>query len=251
MGKFPRKFFLAVIIFFPSLLWCEEKITVAAAASMEKCFTREIIPEFCKENPDIKVEATFDASGKLKNQISQGMKAHVFLSASRQHIPQRDKFVAEEVNLLKNTLVFITNFRHKDEFRNFSHALNAKTVVLGNPDIVPAGAYTKEILEHMGLWNELHARTSVSLASNVTEALSAVAMGAAQCGFVYATDAALYKNKIAVVCAAPKEITPILYPLVLLNEGKKSAAGRKFYAFLQSPRALEIFRRHGFESVIK
>ena len=250
-GKIHRKIIPVFFIFFSVNSWCQDKITVAAASSLEKCFTKDIIPEFRKIHPDIKIEATFDGSGKLKKQIEQGMNVQIFLSASLQHLPRRDQFVAEEVNLLENRLVLIGNSRHKGEFRDFSHILNAKTVVLGNPDIVPAGYYAKELLEHLGLWEKLHSRTSVSLASNVAEVLSAVVLGAAQCGFVYSTDAAPFKDRIYVACEAQSGISPIVYPLVLLKKGEKSAAVRKFYDFLQSRQALEIFRRYGFKTVIK
>ena len=46
-------------------------ITLAAAASLEKCYTEKLIPMFEKENKGIKVEGSYDSSGKLQSQIER------------------------------------------------------------------------------------------------------------------------------------------------------------------------------------
>lgn len=44
-------------------------ITLAAAASLEKCYTEKLIPMFEKENKGIKVEGSYDSSGKLQTRF--------------------------------------------------------------------------------------------------------------------------------------------------------------------------------------
>ena len=44
-------------------------ITLAAAASLEKCYTEKLIPMFEKENKGIKVEGSYDSSGKLQRDV--------------------------------------------------------------------------------------------------------------------------------------------------------------------------------------
>ena len=231
-----------------ALLWGEEKILVAAAASMEKCFTKDIIPEFRKNHPEIKVECTFDGSGKLRMQIEQGMEAHIFLSASPDHVERISNFAAKKVNLLKNKLVLVVNPREKTKITDFYQVINAKIIAMGDPEIVPAGSYAKKVLETMGLWEKLNSQVSVSFAGNVTEALNAVVMGVAQCGFVYSTDAKLYEKTLQVTAVAPEDVASPVYPLVLLKNGENSPGAKKLFDFLQSPQCLEIFRSYGFET---
>ena len=47
----------------------EVTLTFAAAASLENTFEDKLIPEFEKENPNIKVQGVYDSSGKLQIQI--------------------------------------------------------------------------------------------------------------------------------------------------------------------------------------
>ena len=57
-------------------------LTLAAAASLENIFEDELIPQFEKANPQIKIQGVYDSSGKLQIQIEQGLKADVFFSAA-------------------------------------------------------------------------------------------------------------------------------------------------------------------------
>ena len=52
----------------------EVTLTLAAAASLENTFEDKLIPEFEKENPNIKVQGVYDSSGKLQIQIEQGLR---------------------------------------------------------------------------------------------------------------------------------------------------------------------------------
>lgn len=71
----------------------EVTLTFAAAASLENTFEDKLIPEFEKENPNIKVQGVYDSSGKLQIQIEQGLKADVFFSAATK---QMDALVDEK-----------------------------------------------------------------------------------------------------------------------------------------------------------
>ena len=48
-------------------------ITLAAAASLEKSFTEQLIPMFEEANPGVTVKGTYDSSGKLQTQIEEGL----------------------------------------------------------------------------------------------------------------------------------------------------------------------------------
>ena len=67
-------------------------MTLAAAASLEKCLENDLIPAFEAANPGIDVEGTYDSSGKLQTQIEEGLAADVFMSAATK---QMDALVEE------------------------------------------------------------------------------------------------------------------------------------------------------------
>ena len=125
----------------------EVTLTFAAAASLENTFEDKLIPEFEKENPNIKVQGVYDSSGKLQIQIEQGLKADVFFSAATK---QMDALVDEKyinkkdvVDLLENKLVLITGKQTTTEVKDFANITKAETIAIGAPEVVPAGQYAK------------------------------------------------------------------------------------------------------------
>ena len=80
-------------------------ITLAAAASLEKCYTEKLIPMFEKENKGIKVEGSYDSSGKLQSQIENGMAADVFMSAATQQMNNlvKEKYISKARTGIRKT----------------------------------------------------------------------------------------------------------------------------------------------------
>lgn len=116
-------------------------------------------------------------------------------------------------------------------------------VAVGLPASVPAGRYTKQVLEHAGLWPALEPR--IISTQNVRQALDYVARGEVDAGFVYATDAALMPDKVRVAFVAPST-TPILYPAAPVAASDQPELARAFVAFLGTPAAQAVLARHGF-----
>ena len=195
-------------------------ITLAAAASLEKCYTEKLIPMFEKENKGIKVEGSYDSSGKLQSQIENGMAA--------------DVFIAIPFPIISDAKV-----------SSFKDITKADTIALGDPKSVPAGQYAQEIFTNLKNWNDV--KKKASFGTNVTEVLNWVAKGSASCGVVYATDAASNKD-VKVLAEAPADAlkTPVIYPVAALKKSKNKDAADKFVKFLQSEKALKVFRSYGF-----
>ncbi|MEP6874551.1 MAG: molybdate ABC transporter substrate-binding protein, partial [Burkholderiales bacterium] len=118
-----------------------------------------------------------------------------------------------------------------------------RRVAIGNPASVPVGRYTKGSLEASGLWSAIEPKAV--LAQSVRQALDYVARGEVEAGFVYATDAAIMKDKVKVVARIPTE-TSITYPVAAVNPSPNPDAARKWLAFLLTPTAQAVLARHGF-----
>ncbi|MGB4588115.1 MAG: molybdate ABC transporter substrate-binding protein [Clostridiaceae bacterium] len=229
----------------------DEEVTllIAAASSLEYSFSEELIPLFEKENPGIKVEGSYDSSGKLQTQIEEGLDADLFMSAStKQMISLEEKNLIDDssiVELLENKIVLITSAENKENLLRFEDILNAKTVALGDPESVPIGQYAKEALTTLGFWEEMKAKASFG--TNVTEVLNWVAEGSADAGIVYSTDAAT-TNKVAVIAEAPDGslAKKVIYPIGVVSASTKKVAASKFIEFLKSDEAMRIFAKYGF-----
>lgn len=224
-------------------------ITLAAAASLEKCYTEKLIPMFEEENKEIKVEGSYDSSGKLQSQIENGMAADVFMSAATEQMNNlvKGKYISkgDVVELLENKVVLIAPKKGDEKVSSFKDITKADTIALGDPKSVPAGQYAQEIFTNLKNWNDV--KKKASFGTNVTEVLNWVAKGSASCGVVYATDAASNKD-VKVLAEAPADAlkTPVIYPVAALKKSKNKDAADKFVKFLQSEKVLKVFRSYGF-----
>lgn len=227
----------------------ETTILVAAAASLKYSYDDELIPMFEEANPGIKVEATYDSSGKLQTQIEEGLDADVFMSAAvKQMNALKDEDMVDAdsiVELLENKIVLIVPEGLEAKVTSFEDITNADTIAVGDPESVPAGQYAKEALTSLGIWDEVEAKSTKG--TNVTEVLNWVAEGSADAGIVYATDAATTEN-VKVIAEAPEGSlsAKVIYPVGIVSASTKKEAAQKFVDFLQSEDAIKVFESYGF-----
>ena len=227
----------------------ETTILVAAAASLQYSYDEEIIPMFEAANPGIKVEATYDSSGKLQTQIEEGMEADVFMAAAMKQMNAlvEEEYIADEdvVKLLENEVVLITAADADLGMTEFTDILKANTIAIGDPESVPVGQYAQDSFTNLGIWDDVLAKAS--LGTNVTEVLNWVAEGSAEAGVVYATDAAT-TDKVKVIAKAPAEslTKKAIYPVAALKDSANKEAADKFVEFLTSEDAVKVFEKYGF-----
>ena len=122
--------------------------------------------------------------------------------------------------------------------------VEVKRIALGNPTSVPAGRYAKGALQAAHLWAAVEPKAV--FAQNVRQGLDYVARGEVEAGFVYATDAAVQKDKVKVAFAIPTQ-TPISYPIAVVAGSSNADAARKFIDFVASAAGQAVLARHGFQ----
>jgi len=225
-------------------------IMIAAAASLENCYTQELIPMFEEQYPYITVTGTYDSSGKLQTQIEEGLEADVFMSAATKQMNalKEEGLVDSDsiVELLENKLVLIVPAGMEDgAVTEFADIVNAGMIAIGDPESVPAGQYAKEAFTNLGIWDEVSRKAS--LGTNVTEVLNWVAAGSADAGVVYATDAASTTD-VTVIAEAPEGSmeTPVIYPVGIVSASTHKEEAGLFIEFLQSEEAIQVFEDYGF-----
>ena len=224
-------------------------LRLAAAASLEKVFVQQLLPGFAAKHPEVKVEASYDASGRLQKQIEQGFKADVFISASpkqMQALVTKDYIKKEAVQpLLENKLVLIVPKNSQGKLKGFRDFSLAKHPAVGDPKSVPAGQYAKEALTSLGLWTAVEPR--LSLGTNVVQVLNWVAEGSADAGMVYASDAATNKRVLVVEEAPLGSLKKkVLYPVSVLQRTEQERLAKEFVAYLFSTEAAKAFQEYGF-----
>lgn len=198
------------------------EVRVFAAASLTDALTE--IGRNYERATGQRVVFNFAASSTLARQIRSGAPADLFLSADEARMDMVE--TVERVSVLSNTLVIV------GEGIASPRDLIGKSVALAEPSSVPAGVYAREYLTRIGLWDEV--APNVVPTENVRAALAVVRSGNVDAAIVYKTDAAGLEIK-----DGPK----ISYPFGLLRDTQNST---KFFRYLQSRPALDVFKKHGF-----
>lgn len=227
-----------------------QKLTVFAAASLKNALD-EAGRQY-EQRSGNKVINSYAASSALARQIENGAPADLFISADTDwmdHVEKRNLLKpGTRINLLRNEIVLIAPAASAvavEIKRNFPLArlLGDNRLAMADPDSVPAGKYGKAALQALGVWPSV--ANKVARAENVTAALLFVSRAEAPLGIVYRTDAVSDK-RVRIVGAFPAGThPPVVYPAALLGSGKSPNAA-KFFKYLKSGSAMEIFRKHGF-----
>lgn len=227
------------------------ELTISAAASLTDAM-KEIQTIYEINNPSVKLNFNFGASGALQQQIEQGAPVDLFISAAAKNMKALvDKQFVEsdkQQTLLTNELVVIVPEDGKPAVTNTAD-LTKETVThiaVGIPESVPAGSYTKEALTKGDLWDQLLHK--MVQAKDVRQVLQYVETGNADAGFVYKTDA-LSSQKVKIAFTVePFTYSAIQYPVGIVKATKHSRETEHFYNFLQTDEALSIFVKYGFST---
>lgn len=225
-----------------------QELVVSAAASLTNAF-REAGAAFEKQYPGVKVNFNFAASGPLLQQIENGAPVDVFASADQETVDkaQERKLVLPDSrqNFVSNRLVLIQP-REATPIKAVSElgAPVVHRIAMGNPASVPVGRYARDVLQAEHLWEALSPK--FILADSVRQVLDYVVRAEVDAGFVYATDAALAREKVTVV-AVVTTVKPVLYPIAVVAGSRNPELARKFVAFASgAPEARAIYERFGF-----
>ena len=109
---------------------------------------------------------------------------------------------------------------------------------------MPAGAYAKQALTRLGLWDAVLPRLAGT--TDVRAALLLVERGEAPAGIVYATDAAASRTVMIAGSFPGDSHAPVVYPFAVTKSGDTPQA-RALMAFLAGSAARAIFLQHGFK----
>lgn len=225
-----------------------QQITVSAAASLTNAF-KEIGSAFEKANIGATVRYNFAASGALLQQISQGAPVDVFASADQATMDRgaaQSLFDADSrVDFATNSLVLIEPAQQGPGLKALADLTEGKVkrIAMGKVASVPAGRYTRQVLDRAGIWAAVEPK--IVQAESVRQVLDYVSRGEVEAGFVYRTDAAIMPDKVKIVLTASGH-TPVACPVAIVKDSQQKALAGRFVAFLSTPPAREILGRFGF-----
>jgi molybdate transport system substrate-binding protein len=193
-------------------------ITVYAAASLT-----DVFPQI-----DAGPKYSFGASSALAAQITQGAPADVFASANTT-IPDQlfaKGLVQKPLVFTRNRLVLVVPTSNPAGIHSLYDLQKSGIKLVIAAPAVPVGSYTLQVLKQMGLTSVL--ANVVSRESDVRSVLSKVALGEADAGFVYSTDAMTVPGKVNILKVPAWAQPKVTYELAVVSASTNKTAAQRF-----------------------
>jgi molybdate transport system substrate-binding protein len=211
--------------------------TVLAAASLTKVF-----PQI-----DSAAKYTFGGSGALETDIEQGAPADVFAAASpKQPAALYAKgLVDKPVEFATNRLVLIVPNGNPAHITSVNDITRPGVKLVICDVTVPCGDYARTAFKNLGITSAAM-KNVVSQTTDVTQTVADVALGQADAGFVYITDAKAADGKVTVI-----ELPPAAKPhtedwIAVVKSGTNQAAAKAFVASVLSAAGQAKLQAAGF-----
>jgi molybdate transport system substrate-binding protein len=216
-------------------------VTVFAAASLTDAFPK-IAPG---------ARFSFAGSNTLAAQIKQGAPADVFASANTT-LPQQlydAKLCSKPVVFTRNALALIVPSSNPAKIHSV-YDLRRKGIklVIAAPG-VPVGGYTVQILKNMNLSGVL--ANVVSRENDVREVLAKVALGEADAGFAYSTDAKTVPKKVHALKLPAWAQPKVQYGICVVSASHNKPAASAFVKRVMGKAGQKILLRYGFLPRVK
>lgn len=213
-----------------------DPLTIYAAASLTEVF--KVL--------DPAQKYSFASSGTLETQIKNGAPADIFASAAALNTQRLFKagLVDKPVTFTSNRLVLIVPKANPAGIQSV-YDLKTKPVklVIAGPT-VPVGIYTRTVLRKLGLVSVLS--KVVSQESDVKAVTAKVALGQADAGFVYATDARPVSDKVTAVRIPAWAQPRVRYEIAVVSKSSNKAAAREWIKTLLSEKGQTALKNAGF-----
>jgi molybdate transport system substrate-binding protein len=218
------------------------QITVYAAASLTNVFPRI----------DGGQRYSFGGSNTLAAQIQQGAPADVFASANMP-LPQQlfeKNLCSKPVVFTRNTLVIVVPRSNPAKLRSiYDLRRRGVKLVIAGPG-VPVGSYTLQVLKNMGLSAAVLPNV-VSRETDVREVLAKVALGEADAGFVYATDAKVDAARLRVLKVPAWAQPKVQYGICVVTGSSHKSDAQAFVNKVLSKAGQARLRAAGFLPRVK
>jgi len=218
------------------------QITVFAAASLT-----DVLPAI-----DNAQKYSFAGSNALATQIRNGAPADVFASANTDLPAQlyAQGFVDKPVDFTRNALVVVAPRSNPAGIKSvYDLTKPGVKVDVANP-AVPVGAYTLQILGNMNLTARVQPNV-VSQETDVREVLSKVALGQADAGFVYSTDAKTVAGQVTVIKLPAWAQPKVTYAMAVVSRSQNTAEAQAFIRRVLSKAGQAKLQAAGFLPLVK
>jgi molybdate transport system substrate-binding protein len=247
---FNKTFSLFVIICGFAVMANAQTVTVAVAANLQPVM-KGLKADF-KTRTGVDIDVISGASGNLSMQIGNGAPYDVFLSADRdfpQALQQAGFTLKPAVIYAQGVLIICStqNF-HLAHWAQLLLGNTIQKIAIGNPAIAPYGKAAQQALNKAGIYDKV--KNKIVFGESITQVNTYITTGVVQAGF---TTLSLIKDdakkpQLYYKLINDKTYAPIEQAMVLLKHAKGNTAAEKFYQYILSPAAKNIFKAYGYHT---
>jgi molybdate transport system substrate-binding protein len=207
------------------------ELVVSAASSLEDAFT-----EYAKSFPDADIKQSFAGSDTLAAQIENGARPDVYAAADTEYPEQLYKqgLVAKPRVFASNRLVVAVP--KGSGISSLSDLAKPGTKVVIGAKSVPVGSYTLEVLNRLpAAEREAILANIVSEEPEVSAVVGKLTQGAADAGFVYATDVKAAAADLRTI-RIPESLQPLVaYGVAIVKGASNPGLAQQFVDGLFAP----------------
>jgi molybdate transport system substrate-binding protein len=213
------------------------RLTVFAAASLT-----DVFPKI-----DARPRYGFAGSDVLAFQIQQGAPADVFAAASPKYpeLLYKQGLVQKPIQFATNTLVLVVPKSNPAQIHTVDDLTKPGVKIVIGDASVPVGSYTRTVLSNLGI-SAAVLKNVVSQETDVRSVLGKVALGEADAGFVYITDARTVQGKVKVIALRESAQPHVVYEVAVVKNSPHLQAAYRYVTRLIRPAAQRELERVGF-----
>lgn len=215
-------------------------LTVLAASSLTEAF-EELAGAYRRAQPDVRVRLALSGSQDLLERLREREPADVLVTADRPTMERGAEYVAGPGRIIAgNSMTIAVAPGNPRRIRRLADLdRRGLRVVLGGPQ-VPAGRYARQVLGKAGV------RVRAAEEISARAVLDRVRTGEADAGIVYITDMRAAGAAAGSVPIPAKLNVVAEYPAAPVRSSGHRDEAAALVAWLSSPAAQQVLRRHGF-----
>lgn len=230
-------------------------LTIYAATSLTDVFDA-LAHAYERNHPEVEIRLNFANSATLAAQIAAGAPADVFASANELQMAkviESGRVDAAEVDIFAhNRLIVIVPADNPAAIQSVDDLAGDGVLLVLAAAGTPIRAYTDAMLashkaEFGADFSERVGRNLVSEERNVRQVVARVALGEADAGVVYQSDAlGDVSSRLGAIPIDERHNQLASYPIAPLNDAAAPRLAQAFIQYLRSADALQILADYGF-----
>lgn len=222
----------------------EDSLLVYCGAGLRE--PMEDIAELFEDEEDIQIQYTFGGSAQLLSQIELYQTGDIYMPGARSYIDSAIEkgFVDETENVVYHVPCIITSKGNPAGVESLEDLSNPGVkVVLGEPTGPAIGKNSKQMLEKLGLWDDV-SENVIAYSGTVNELLVYISMEQADASIIWED---LYNPDTMEKVEIPREMNGIkVIPIGTLVFSENQENAEKFMNFVASDDGKAVFAEYGF-----